>query len=553
MLSWCNEVLDCWVESACVPFAQYHYPFENSDKTFQSDVVIEASDQVRCWFYNLAVVNVALFDQMPYKNVICCGLILAEDGRKFSKRHGNGVSPMELCDEYTSDALRMYLTGSPAGHADSCQLETDVISELSSKFYQYLNAVKFFIEHTIKFGKDGNHVDIMAYKTSTNIMDRWILSRLGTTLKNIEEYMNKYHIYKVKQEILDFLEELINWYIKFNRNRLKGRYCNVNEQGQALSTLYNVIMQFTKICTPFMPFFCETIYQQLKVLLPDSEQELSIQLCSYPKVTEFPTDLVVERQMKNLQLVSRLVRSLRMKSKHSTSAKVPLKHVIVACLNQEFTDDIKALEQYILEEINAIKIIYMTSYAQNTCKLEPNFKELGLKYRKQSNDIKIKLLELSQDILQSYQKDQGLTIQLNGQSLVIHEPSFTIKQEQVLTLSPTEIGLVEDGVSIIVDFDQSNEVVELYTKRLFIVAVQKMRKNTKLRPWNRIGIYYETNSQLVKDTINKFNKEIEEELLYPVHNMQDRILTEKEIVSEKCDINSNEVTILITDMDGTFA
>lgn len=554
MLSCVPFTLDCWYESGCVPFAQIHYPFENSThfdgKDYLCETVIEGIDQTKGYFYTLLVLSTALFDKPAFKNVVCAGLILAPDGKKFSKRHGNGVSPFTLCEQYGSDAIRLYVTGSPAAHGDSLLFDDSKIIEISGKLYQWLNAVKFFIEHTIKFQKDGYKFDLNAYQSSTNIMDKWILARLRTTLANIESHMAKYTFYKVKQVILDFIEELINWYIKFNRNRLKGRFCDKQEQSQALSTLYRVLYNFTLITTPFAPFLAETFYQKLKVLSDD--QPLSVHLCDYPKLEDFPEDPIVERQMMNLQQVSRMVRSLRMKSKNSTSAKVPLKHVVIAHHNTEFIDDLKALERYMMEEINAIKLIYTSDYSHCNCILEINSKELGQKYRKQSTDIRTKLLELPVSLFDTYNKEKGLTIRLNDQDMVITEPYFNIKKERVLNLTATEIGMTEYDLSVIVDFEQSDEVVELYTKRLLIVSIQQMRKNTKLRPWNKIGIYFDTQSELIKDLVNKFSQEFEQELLYPIKTMTERNPDEKEIITQKCDVNHNDVTITITDVAGDF-
>jgi isoleucyl-tRNA synthetase len=554
MLSCKKETMDCWLESGCVPFAQYHYPFENEhifeDKEYLSDFICEASDQIRCWFYNLMVLSTAIFDKPAFKNVVCCGLILAPDGKKFSKRHGNGISPLDLCNDFGADAMRLYLTGSPAAHADSFTFDETKITEISHKYYQWLNAVKFFIEHVTKFQKDGHKFDPYAYKSSNNITDQWILARLRTTLLNIENAMNKYTFCKVKPEILEFIEELINWYIKFNRNRLKGRYCDKKEQGEALSILFRVLMQFVKVTTPFAPFLTETMYQKLKLLLPENEKLLSVHLCDYPKLDEFPDNPIVERQMKNLQLVSRLVRSLRMKSKNSTSAMVPLKCVTIACENSEFIDDIALLERYMCEEINVIKIIYKNSCATNVYKIELNPKEIGLKYRKQASLVKDKLSALSQNELEDYytHKDNGLKIILDANTeIVLAEPLFSVIKEQQLILSPTEIGLVENNISVIVDIEHDESVVELYIKRLFIVEVQAMRKKTKLRPWDKINIYFHDNNDQIKKVISKFAIQIKEELLYDVFEMKDRKQHEKEIISQECEINGHKVNICITD------
>ena len=559
MLKLNTEIFDCWFESGCVPYGQIHYPFENStffdDKEYICDFICEAQDQCRGWFYTLMVLSTALFNKPAFKNVICCGLILADDGKKLSKRHGNFIDPIKICDEYGADALRMYLVGSPAAHAEAFQFDSTKIKEIGAKYYQWFNALKFLIEHILKYQKDGFIFDLDAYKTSDNVMDNWIISRVKTMLTSIEISMNNYTFYKVRPEIMDFIEDLTNWYIKFNRNRLRGRYCDNVEQGQALSTLYYVMMMFTKIAAPFVPYLTETMYQKLKVLLPLNEQLESVHLCAYPKVDEIENDFNdIEVSMKRLQTVTGLIRNLRAKSSSSTSNKVPIKNVIVINDDQQYLDDVKVLERYLCEEVNAMTISYETTIGTTNYKLEPNNKEIGMKYRNQAGEIKTKLLEMSQDKITEYlaNKDIGLSISVTGKDITLNEPTFSVCKYQNLTLKKHELSITEGSTIIVADFTHDEGVLEEHIMRLFIVSVQKMRKATSLHPWNKIGIYYKTDNETINKVLVKRSNELKQELLYEVMLMEDRNMNEKEIKTEEHEIYDSAVLITITDKVGDF-
>lgn len=554
MLKWNNSVCDCWFESGCVPFGQLHYPFENSDafdnKEFLCDFICEGLDQTRGWFYTLTVLSTALFDKPVFKNVICSGLILADDGKKFSKRLGNFVSPIGVCDEFSADALRMYLVGSPAAHGEAFKFDAEKIKEILAKYYQWFNALKFLLEHTIKFQKDGNTFDVNSYKLSDNIMDKWIISRVGTLLINVKSAMDNYTFYKVKQEILDFIEDLTNWYIKFNRNRLRGRYCDNIEQGKALSTLYYVMLHFTIIAAPFAPFLTETMYLTLKTLLPKDAQNISVHLCNYSTVNDFEHNDNVERSMKRLQSIVVSVRALRMKTTNCTSAKAPIKHVTIANDDQEFLDDLKLLERYMREEINALNISYKSSCGVVKYTIVPNQKELGQKFRGKANDIKNELSKLTQDDIINYtgNTENGLTV-FNE---VLFEPLFSIIKQHELELNENELGDINGQTSVVINFSQDEEVLEAYIMRLFIVSVQQMRKKTKLRPWNKIGIYYKTDNDLINKVIEKRRDDIKQELLYDVYKMENRNMDEREIVTSDCNICDGVVLVTITDIVGDF-
>ena len=553
MLSCEGSVMDCWFESGCAPFASIHYPFENlhvfDNKEYLSEFICEAIDQCRGWFYTLMVLSTALFDKPAFKNVICSGLILADDGKKFSKRLGNYTDPIELCNQYGADAIRLYLIGSPAAHGEAFQFNVTGIKEINGKYFQWINSLKFLIEHTIKFQKDRNLFDVHAYKKSNNIMDKWIISRIKTMMINIESAMDNYMIYKVKPEILDFIEDLTNWYIKFNRNRLRGRYCVPNEQQQALSTLHYIMIIFARIAAPFVPFLTELIYNHLKVLVPFDEQKLSVHLCSYPNISEFNDNYGVERSMKRLQNVVGLVRTLRAKSITSTSAKMPIKHVTIANEDPEFISDLKSLERYMREEINALHITYKQTHGIYTYKIESNNKEIGIKFKNQASEVKAQLEKVTQENIVNYLTTGLLTICINDINIFIDKTLFNVIKLRDLQLTLSELGLSENDITVIINIDQDEKVLETYIMRLFIVAVQKMRKTTKLRPWNKIGIYYHTdNDQINKILLDNAN-DIKTELLYDIFPMQHRKESESEIKSEEFEINKNRILIVITDIN----
>ena len=555
MLKHCQDVMDCWFESAVVPIAQYHYPFENKEMVdkiiasgYLSELVCEGADQCNKWFYVLSVISTALFDIPAYKHVICNGLILAADGQKFSKRLANFTPPMTVCNKIGADALRMYFIGSPASHGGSFTFKEEAIEQINYKYYQWLNGVKFFIEHHTKYCKDGNIFKRDDYLNTSNRTDNWILARIHSLIENIDNAMSNYLFYKVKLEIMDFIEDLVNWYIKFNRNRFRGRYCDVSEQGRALSTLYRVLITFSQITAPFVPFLSETLYGTLKTLLVPSEKQESVHLCSYPDAKEFPFDETILRQMKRYQLVVGMVRSLRTKSEHFQSAKVPIKNVTIIHEDEVFLNDVKIFEKYLYEDLNSIRITY-SNFIEVKYKIEPNLKLLGTTFKKLASPIKDKLKTLSQGEIKNYLNscNTEIVLKIGDENVIIKSSMFSVIKDEAMSLSKNELGMTEQGCIVVVNATYDEEVIELYLMRLFVVAVQKLRKNTNLRPWNKIGIYYQTNSEILIEAITDNILNINEQLLYEVKH-ESPPKDEEVIVTHTEDLASHRITITITNL-----
>lgn len=544
MLSWCEYVFDCWFESGCVPYGQIHYPFENSnafdDKDYVAEFVCEAIDQCRGWFYTLMVISTALFNKPAFKNVICNGLILADDGKKFSKRLANYTNPIELCDKYGADAIRLYTLGSPAAHGEAFHFNIKHIEEINGKFYQLVNGLKFLIEHLTKFHKDGNVFDYNNYKDNDNITDNWILAKTSQLIKNINDTVNNYIFYKAKNEILDFIEDLTNWYIKFNRNRLRGRFCDIDEQHKALATLFTVLLTLSKTMAPFTPFLADLIYSKLSVVITNSRKSVHLEL--YPLHTDFPVNNQIINQMTKLQNIAGVIRNLRAKTTTATSAKMPIKNVTIVDNN----NDIKILERYLCEEINAMSITYKQEHGTVSYKVEPNNKTIGQTFRGLAKDIKNKLESLTNLEIETVIENKKVVIEFGKDKIELDEQYYKITKQHDLQLKENEDGLVVDDVIVIVDFTQDELVLENYITRLFVVSVQKMRKTSKLRPWNKIRIYYKTDNGLILKTLAKNAEKIGTELLYPISPETSYDL-DKVIKSETNTINNSDIVITLVD------
>ena len=578
MLKHVSDVLDCWFESGAVPFGQLHYPFENSNhydnQEFLSDFIMEGIDQTRGWFYTLMVLSTALYNKPAFKNVICAGLILAGDGKKMSKRLGNFVNPTTILEQNGADAMRLYLLSSPAVRADSFKFNEEDIGVINKRLTQCFNAVKFFIEHVIKLEKDGYKFDPSLYLVTNNVMDQWIIARTGTLLKTVREMMEQYRLWNVWNTLANYIEDLCNWYIKFNRNRLKGRFVEKDEQLRALSTLNYVLINFSIISAPFMPYLSETIYQQIKNLSkfsssydatsPDQLNYIespynnltdSVHLMDYPSDNSFLANDAMERKMKRLQDVSCAIRSIRAKTENSKSAKIPLKEVTIAHNDQQFLEDIKGLETYLKEEINSLNINYVNQEGLVNYSVQPNHKSLGQKYKAVASQVKTLMTKLVPNNESLSPEQTVLKITNNRgetQEIVLDAEDYTVVSNINETLINQPNILVEmdkaNNLLVIVNSERDAQVLELYHHRLFITIVQNMRKITSLRPWNPINIYYKTASHELNELLSKNSAIIAEELLYPIHpanDLSEYIKSPKLVMHKTTELDDIPIEIVI--------
>lgn len=492
-----GSIFDCWFDSACVPFAQFHYPFENKervDKTVNlSDCGIEGLDQCRGWFYTTLVVSTAIFNKLPMKNIICTGLIMDEKGVKFSKKYGNFKDPMETLKKYGSDYLRIYLLNSPVSNADMLYFKEENIDRLKQRVIPYINAAKLLVIQIIDYTKKGNKLDIELYKTSKNEMDNWIISRIGSLSAEIEKNMDNYEVSNSIAIMINFIDEITNWYIKLNRDRLRGLNGD-EETSYSLSTLNCVIMTYNKLLAPFMPLLSEYIYKNIKNIQKENKE--SILLETYPKSNEFKIDDKLENKFKRISETMRLIRSVRYKlSKHS-SLKAPVAKLCVLHNNEEYINDIKSYDETIREELNILETEYYKLSDNINYRLEPNRKNLGKKYKSKASNYAKYLQNLDCAYIKSNLEEikTGITIDEN---------KLDNEDYEIISIPNSELfkdmeSLIEGELMISLDKRYDESIHETYMIRSLITGIQRIRRNAGLNPWNEINIYINSEELFMK-------------------------------------------------------
>jgi isoleucyl-tRNA synthetase len=370
------EVLDCWFESGSMPYAQMHYPFENEqrfEKNFPAEFIAEGLDQTRGWFYTLVVLGAALYNKPPFKNVVVNGLILAEDGKKMSKRLKNYPAPDKVLNTEGADALRFYLMNSPVVKAESLKFSEAGIQEIIKKIQLPLwNAYSFFLT----YARIDNWQPSQMVQKKNNPLDKWILSELQILNKNLTSELDDYDLQKATEHYFDFIESLTNWYIRRSRRRFWKSQSD-SDKNEAYSTLYEVLTTFCLLMAPFMPFLSEAMYRNLT----DKE---SVHLENWPEVKKNQIDEKLSQEFWVIRTVVSLGHQVRARAK--IKVRQPLQKVIFA-LPQKF-QNVKIDQQVIAEELNVKEVVVVTKADEiAVLKVSPNGKLLGPKYGKDVQEI----------------------------------------------------------------------------------------------------------------------------------------------------------------------
>jgi len=304
-----EEVFDCWYESGSMPFAQFHYPFSMNDeefnKRFPADFIAEGLDQTRGWFYTLNILGTAVRESNPFKNLIVNGLVLAKNGEKMSKSKKNYDDPMDVVNQYGADAVRLYLMNSPLVKAEPLRFKTDgVHGTIREVFLPWFNAYRFLVQNATRYEvTTGNvfNLDASLLENSDNVMDKWMCSSINGLVKFVHNEMENYRLYTVVPRLLSFLEQLTNWYVRLNRNRLKG---DLGEENwiTGLNVLYEAILKVTILMAPFTPFLTEMLYQNLKNCLGEDSDlcEKSIHFLTMPRGDDKFVDEKIDAAMKHM-------------------------------------------------------------------------------------------------------------------------------------------------------------------------------------------------------------------------------------------------------------
>ncbi|OCT47064.1 Isoleucine--tRNA ligase, cytoplasmic [Cladophialophora carrionii] len=491
-----EEVFDCWFESGSMPYASAHYPFENSDhfeNTFPGDFIAEGLDQTRGWFYTLVVLGVHLKKMLPFKNCVVNGIVLAEDGKKMSKRLKNYPDPTNVIDKYGADALRLYMINSPVVRAEPLRFKESGVKEIVAKVLLPLwNSYKFF-EGQVELLKKVEGIDYVfdpkAETTNTNVMDKWILASTQSLLKYINEEMAAYRLYTVVPGLLNLIDETTNWYIRFNRKRLKGEL-GVDDTLHALNTLFDVLYTLVRGLAPFTPFIADLIYSKLLPFIPKSlygEDMRSVHFLPFPEVRQELFDPVIERRVGRMQKVIELARQSR--ERRTIGLKTPLMTLVVIHKDQQYLDDVQSLEGYITEELNVRDLVLSSDEEKYNVQysVTADWPVLGKKLKKDMQKVKKALPDVTSNDCKTYLSEGKLQvagIELVEGDLVVRrslKESETSKDQETNT---------DNDVLTILDVAIHPELAQEGLAREIINRVQQLRKKANLKPTDDVKMEY---------------------------------------------------------------
>ena len=483
-----TDVFDCWFESGSVPFAQHHFPFDSPDlfdgHSTLSDFICEGLDQTRGWFYTLQVLATALMDCPAFKHVICTGLVTSE-GKKLSKRLKNYVDPREALETYGADALRLYLISSPLVRAEPLEFQPERIKDFSAKLIPWYEGFRFFIDHARLYtARSGRLVDPDGWMTSANLFDKWILSRLGRVVAAVEAGMGTYHIYQVFPHLLAFIEDLTNWYIKFNRDRFKNKFDNHHDYYAAMSTLLMAMKTFCRVMAPFTPFLAETMFQEMGHVF--GKEHSSVLLETYPSSKDFCLDEGVEDQMAFLRTSVNLIRKFRETHTDSTfaSVKYPIYQAHFYSDDERLDGWVTGLAPYFHGETNVLTLETSAGLPHVTYSFVPNHKTIGQTFRRERGKVLEGLASIPSDRVRGWMEGEELFLEGFDTPLKV-DPSLARAKASVD--APAEDGkvwLFEDGVLVCLDIRKTEETDILFERNWLVRFLQEARKSAGLNPWD---------------------------------------------------------------------
>ncbi len=473
------QVLDCWFESGAMPYAQSHYPFENSERwqhNFPADFISEGLDQTRGWFYTLMVLGAALFDKPAFKNCIVSGMLLAEDGRKMSKRLKNYPEPTEMLDRYGADALRLYLLDSAAMKAEELRLtETGIKESLRAVILPLWNAYSFFVTYA---NIDGWTPDKGQGVQSTHQLDRWVLSELQTLIHTINTEMEAYRLYKTVPAMVEFVDRLTNWYIRRSRRRF-WKSDDDQDKASAYATLYQVLVEFTKTLAPVLPFVSEVVYQNL-VRNWNPQAPESVHLCDMPQAQEHRRDPRLEAQMELAIHAVALGRALR--SKHNLKTRQPLRCLYLLSPDAASRAGLEEMRGVIAEELNVKEVLLVEDEtALSEISYKPNFRTLGPRFGKQMKEVATLIQALTP--AQVRHLAEGGQLEVAGGQLGIGDVEVQRREKEGV------VAAVEGNLGVGLDIQLDEELVSECTAREFVNRVQNMRKDAGLEVADRIRLW----------------------------------------------------------------
>jgi len=479
------DLIDVWFDSGSMPYAQWHYPFENKEKVEntwrKADFIAEGVDQTRGWFYTLHAIATMIFDDVAYKNVVSNGLVLDKNGQKMSKRLGNATDPFETLKKHGPDATRWYMI-SNANPWDNLKFDIDGIGEVRNKFFGTLyNTYNFFALYANLDGFTYSEPAIEIERRPE--IDRWILSELNTLILSVDESFTAYEPTKAAREIQYFVgENLSNWFVRLSRRRYwKGSYGE--DKISAYQTLYTCLETVAKLGAPIAPFFMDRLYKDLVAVVSKNQVRASVHLTDFPQANKSLIDSDLEARMQKAQTISSLVLSLRQREK--IKVRQPLQKIMIPVLDAEAREEIKAVSDLIKSEVNVKEIELIDQDSGILVKqIKPDFKKLGPRFGKDMKAVAAAIEQLDQDQINLLEKDGQMRIKIS-------EKSTTLTLDDVLISSQDIEGWLvanSNGITVALDVTISETLKNEGIAREIVNRIQNLRKDSGFEVTDRIHV-----------------------------------------------------------------
>jgi len=528
------DLMDVWFDSGSMPWAQWHYPFENKEKfkeNFPADFIAEGVDQTRGWFYTLHALGTMLFDKPAYKNVVSNGLVLDENGEKMSKSKGNAVEPFEMLQTYGADTVRWYMM-SNSSPWENLKFSEEGLKETQRKFFNTIvNTYSFFAMYA--------NIDGFTYsgsqlpKTERTEMDRWIISRLNSMVKQVDEHLDEYEPTRTARDIEQFVEELSNWYVRRSRRRFWKEGKSINKTA-AYQTLYECLVSLAKIISPIAPFMGEWLFSKLNQVT--AKDEMSVHLSFYPTVEETAIDKQLELRMDVARTVSTVV--LRMRNQIDINVRQPLSRIIIP-MDEENRAIVEAVKDIILDEVNVKDIQFVDDDSGIVDKsAKPNFPKLGKRLGSKMKAVAAKVRDMTNEEINDFETKGSVTLSIDDDTDVLISSDELEIQRTGLEGWSVE---TQDGITVALDTEITDELLREGITREFMNRVQNMRKEADYDVTDRIKIGY-NGSEILETAIKERLETIKTETL--AESIQSETLDEPDFI-KSWDIEGEECEISI--------
>ncbi|MCJ8163764.1 isoleucine--tRNA ligase [Pontibacter sp. E15-1] len=495
------DLIDVWFDSGAMPYAQWHYPLENKKKfeaNFPADYIAEGVDQTRGWFFTLHALAVMLEDSVAYKNVIANGLVLDKNGNKMSKRLGNAIDPFEMINQYGPDAVRWYMIAN-APPWDNLKFNPEGVVETQRRFFGTLqNTYSFFALYANLDKFTYAEADVPLERRTES--DRWIISKLNTLVQEVDGYLADYDPTKAARAIQDFVvDDMSNWYVRLNRKRFwKGEYNE--DKTAAYQTLYTCLETIAKLISPIAPFYAEQLFRDLNGVSNKNKVE-SVHLANFPKVADGAIDKDLEERMQLAQTVSSLVHSLR--KKEMIKVRQPLQRILIPVLNEHTKQQIQAVEDLIMSEVNVKAVEYIDDTSDILVKkIKPNFKKLGQVFGPKMKLVAAAVQQMDQNDIAHLEREGGFEIMLTDDETAVLTPDdVEISSEDI----PGWLVASEGKLTVALDITLTDALKQEGIARDLVNRIQNLRKDSNLEVQDKINITLQRGEAEVNAAVENYS------------------------------------------------